>query len=240
MDRFLGRKEELALLEHTYCGSALRTCSIRGRRRIGKSRLIEEFCKTTGMSPTVKELAEHLNIKPSTVFSHLRALQKKSYLTRSSKARSISLNCGKRLKEKNFSHVCAIPLLDRNDSLKGFASDIRRVHAKEFFYDLSMLSPSVEGKEGELFAMYVKGNAMHGMGIHDGDIVIIRHSASGEVKEGDIVITVMDGVPVLRLCRRIDEERIELFPADPEFKALIGSRKEIPVKGIVIGVQRLF
>ena len=45
MDRFLGRKEELALLEHTYCGSALRTCSIRGRRRIGKSRLIEEFCK---------------------------------------------------------------------------------------------------------------------------------------------------------------------------------------------------
>lgn len=45
MDAFHGREEELRLMNRRYDGPALRTCAITGRRRIGKSRLIEEFCR---------------------------------------------------------------------------------------------------------------------------------------------------------------------------------------------------
>ena len=52
---------------------------------------IEEFLDREGMAPTVYEIADNFQIKTSTVFAHLRALQKKKQLSRSSKARSISL-----------------------------------------------------------------------------------------------------------------------------------------------------
>lgn len=41
---FIGRKAELEFLESILHGRALRTCAIFGRRRIGKSTLIEAFC----------------------------------------------------------------------------------------------------------------------------------------------------------------------------------------------------
>lgn len=42
---FVGRERELAELEDMYSESGVKACVIRGRRRVGKSRLIEEFCE---------------------------------------------------------------------------------------------------------------------------------------------------------------------------------------------------
>jgi len=52
---------------------------------------IAEFTRTQEIAPTVHELASHFGIKSSTMFIHLRTLQKKNCLTRNSKARSIKL-----------------------------------------------------------------------------------------------------------------------------------------------------
>ena len=52
---------------------------------------IDDFLDREGMAPTVYEIADHFGIKTSTVFAHLKALQRKNQLARSSKARSISL-----------------------------------------------------------------------------------------------------------------------------------------------------
>ena len=41
---------------------------------------INDFMEANVMAPTVYEIAEHFNIKTSTVFAHLRSLQKKNYL----------------------------------------------------------------------------------------------------------------------------------------------------------------
>ena len=54
---------------------------------------IEEFLDREGMAPTVYEIADHFGIKTSTVFAHLRALQRKKQLSRSSKARSRRTPC---------------------------------------------------------------------------------------------------------------------------------------------------
>jgi len=55
---------------------------------------IEKFTEQNGMPPTVYEIAEYFHLKNFTIFAHLRALQKKNCLTRTSKARSISLRTG--------------------------------------------------------------------------------------------------------------------------------------------------
>ncbi len=45
MDKFIGRKNELKLIQETYESSKFRCCAIIGRRRIGKTALIKEFIK---------------------------------------------------------------------------------------------------------------------------------------------------------------------------------------------------
>ena len=70
---------------------------------------IEEFSEKEGMAPTVYEIGEKFNIKTSTVFAHLKALQRKNQLTRSSKARSIALRNGRK-PVPHMSFLTAIPL----------------------------------------------------------------------------------------------------------------------------------
>ena len=45
MEHFIGRKDELKKLEEFYNGTKYKACSILGRRRIGKTTLIDEFVK---------------------------------------------------------------------------------------------------------------------------------------------------------------------------------------------------
>ena len=42
---FVGRKEELARLEKMYAGEKMEMVVVYGRRRVGKTTLISEFCK---------------------------------------------------------------------------------------------------------------------------------------------------------------------------------------------------
>ena len=74
---------------------------------------IEEFLDKEGMAPTVYEIADRFDIKTSTVFAHLRALQRKKQLSRTSKARSISIAGRKKTGLHLPRGLFAIPLLGR-------------------------------------------------------------------------------------------------------------------------------
>ena len=74
---------------------------------------IEEFLDKEGMAPTVYEIADQFDIKTSTVFAHLRALQRKKQLSRTSKARSISISGRKKTGIRLPRGLFAIPLLGR-------------------------------------------------------------------------------------------------------------------------------
>lgn len=76
---------------------------------------IAEFTKEQDISPTVHELASHFGIKSSTMFIHLRTLQRKNCLVRNSKARSIKLLSpdGKPDKpSRRSTNAVAIPLIE--------------------------------------------------------------------------------------------------------------------------------
>ena len=44
-DPFIGRKDDLAFLESLHAQDRFAACAITGRRRIGKTTLLEEFCR---------------------------------------------------------------------------------------------------------------------------------------------------------------------------------------------------
>ena len=175
---------------------------------------INEFMTTQEMAPTIYEIAEHFHIKTSTVFAHIRALQKKNYLTRSSKARSISLSHPK--KRSRFpAGVQSIPFHCIGEASAAEPGE------KTLVCDVTRLldSPAKEN----LYAVHVHGSDLNGSGIFDGDILIVKsnpETVSGE----DIVVAEENGREILKQAK----------------DAIInGTLSDAPnVKGVVVGLQR--
>ena len=175
---------------------------------------INEFMTTQEMAPTIYEIAEHFHIKTSTVFAHIRALQKKNYLTRSSKARSISLSHPK--KRTRFpAGVQSIPFHCIGEASAAEPGE------KTLVCDVTRLldSPAKEN----LYAVHVHGSDLNGSGIFDGDILIVKSNPS-TVSGEDIVVAEENGREILRQAK----------------DAIInGTLSDAPnVKGVVVGLQR--
>lgn len=177
---------------------------------------INEFMSTQEMAPTIYEIAEHFHIKTSTVFAHIRALQKKNYLTRSSKARSISLSHPK--KRSRFpAGVQSIPFHSIGEASAAEPGE------KTLVCDVTRLldSPAKE----DLYAVHVHGSDLNGSGIFDGDILIVKSNPSA-VSGEDIVVAEENGREILKQAK----------------DAIInGTPSDAPnVKGVVVGLQRRF
>ena len=175
---------------------------------------INEFMTTQEMAPTIYEIAEHFHIKTSTVFAHIRALQKKNYLTRSSKARSISLSHPK--KRSRFpAGVQSIPFHRIGEASAAEPGD------KTLVCDVTRLldSPAKE----DLYAVHVHGSDLNSSGIFDGDILIVK-SNPATVSGEDIVVAEENGREILKQAK----------------DAIVnGTLSDAPnVKGVVVGLQR--
>ena len=175
---------------------------------------INEFMTTQEMAPTIYEIAEHFHIKTSTVFAHIRALQKKNYLTRSSKARSISLSHPK--KRTRFpAGIQSIPFHTIGEATAAYPGD------KTLVCDVARLLDS-SAKE-DLYAVHVHGSDLSGNGIFDGDILIVKSNPE-TVGVEDIVVAEENGREILKQAK---EAIINGAPSDAPH-----------VKGVVVGLQR--
>lgn len=194
---------------------------------------IDSFMASNVMAPTVYEIAEHFKVKTSTVFAHIRALQKKNCLSRCSKARSIKLNKPAR-KSRQKGSFRAIPFVN---PLKNVADTSASLDPSHILYSDSLL-PDGKANQKSIFAMRVTGNSLSSKGLIDGDIVIIKKHAE-TIKPGDIVVLQENGATTLRACRQIDEMNIEFNAADSESTVSM-PKTQVPLHGVVIGLQRAF
>ena len=196
---------------------------------------IEEFLDREGMAPTVYEIADHFGIKTSTVFAHLRALQRKKQLSRSSKARSISLANRTHSRHKVPSGALLIPLLGRVNA--GAPSESIAFKEGEVCVS-SQLVPDVPPEN--LFALRVQGESMRDLGIFDGDIVIVAQTNS-KPRSGDIVVALLQGGEVtVKSYFPKTQGRIELRPAIPEYNVQIYSAEEVSIQGRVVELRRKY
>ncbi|MBE6368615.1 MAG: repressor LexA [Lentisphaerae bacterium] len=194
---------------------------------------IDDFLDKEGMAPTVYEIADHFQIKTSTVFAHLKALQRKDQLSRSSKARSITLR--KRSQPHRVTHmsfVMSIPLLGRINA--GVPADSPAQNCGEF--QLAGALADLAGKH-KLFALRVAGESMRDLGILDGDIVVVQSDA--EVKSGDVVVALVDNENTVKsYYPQVDTGKIELHPANKDFQVQVYDASAVTVQGRVIALHR--
>jgi DNA polymerase V len=84
------------------------------------------------------------------------------------------------------------------------------------------------------FFVRVQGDSMLGVGIHEGDILVVDRSL--EAREGSIVIAVLDGdLTVKRLRRRGNQ--VELVPENEKYPVIkVGPEQDFRIWGVVTTV----
>jgi len=191
---------------------------------------IEDFMEKEVMAPTVYEIADFFKIKTSTVFAHLRALQRKNQLNRSSKARSISLMKPRR-KSKHMSFVLSIPLLGRINA--GLPAESLEYKEGDIFVDTAIVGKKDADK---VFALRVQGESMRDIGIYQDDIVIVKQIE--EPKSGDIVVALVNDEVTVKTIYFHKGARIELRPSNSDFTPQFYPAAQVKIQGKVVGLQR--
>lgn len=192
---------------------------------------ISQFARQEGMAPTIYEISEHFDIKSATAFAHVRALQRKGFVNRSSKARSLSLVNSE--KPKHYSLTLSIPVLGHVSAGVPLLSE-EHVECK-VMVDPTTLPKGIGGHK--LFGLRIHGESMRDLGILDGDLVIAKQTDEASI--GDIVIAMIDGETTVKSLY-LTEGRWELRPANPNFRSRFYDLDQLTIQGIVIALQRTF
>jgi len=192
---------------------------------------IEEFSRTEGMAPTVNEIAEHFGIKPATAFTHLRALQRKGCVSRTSKARSLTLMRG--TSPKHLSMTLSIPILGRISAGQPLLAE---EHVEEIIQIDSTMLPN-SNSDQRLFGLRVNGESMIEAGIMDHDIIVARQQNTAV--PGEIVVALVDGEATVKSFY-LSETQVELRPANPNFQPQFYPLDAVLIQGVVAAMFRVY
>jgi repressor LexA len=89
------------------------------------------------------------------------------------------------------------------------------------------------------YALQVKGESMIGVGIMDGDIVIIE--ARDRADYGDIVVALIDEEEAtLKRFKRYADGRVELSPENPDMQPMVFAPERVRIQGILVGQLRSY
>jgi len=192
---------------------------------------VSDFTRREGMAPTIFEISERFDIKSATAFAHVRALQRKGYVNRSSKARSLTLAQSE--KPRHFSLTLSVPVLGR---ISAGAPLLSEEHIeRRILVDPKTLPSKIGGQK--LFALQVQGESMRDLGILDGDLIIAKQTEEAAI--GDIVVAMVDGETTVKSLY-LTNEQWELRPANPEYAPRFIPLDKLSVQGIVVALQRIY
>ena len=184
---------------------------------------LKRYVSRRGYPPTLREIAQNFRIKwTQGIEKHLRALQKKGYIKRSSGARSIEI--------MGFSQGRSIPVV-------GTIAGGKPILAEENIEKTFALSKDLlSGKDN--YFLKVQGDSMREAGILDGDYVLIRPQSMAE--KGEIVAASIGDEATVKYFFP-EKNRVVLKPANSDFKPLVlneGS-DDFKILGKVILVLRI-
>lgn len=186
-----------------------------GRPRVEKlttnQRRTFEIVKTliaeNGFPPTLKELANVLNVSAPSVHEQVLQLVEKGYLSREPrKSRSLRV-----LQEvEPVSEMVEIPIV-------GQVAAGHPIFAEEHRLGVVVVDRAVCG-QGKCFALRVQGESMIRAGIRPGDLIVVRQQVAAN--DGEIVVAALNGeVTVKRYHFRSGS--VKLLPENPKFKPIL-------------------
>ncbi len=94
------------------------------------------------------------------------------------------------------------------------------------------------GNQGHHYALEVKGDSMIDAGINDGDVVVIRKTATAET--GDIVVALVDGQEATLKRLRRKGNAIALEAANPAYETRVYRDDQVKVQGRLVGLIRTY
>jgi len=170
---------------------------------------IKKFFSENGRMPTIRELKQEnakLGLKFKSlrsVFLYLNALEEKGFIKRASKKRGIELkDCAK----KNFINVPVLGMANAGSPT---------FFAEENIEGYLKVSKALL-KNREVFAIRVFGDSMNlaeinGKKIEEDDLILVDNQVK-DFKNGDKVLTVIDGLATIKVFKKISKKMIGLFP----------------------------
>jgi repressor LexA len=187
---------------------------------------VKVFIRDHGMPPTVREIGTAFEIKSSSVFDLLQALERKGHIRRGELgARSLIVKGRSPRHECGCEEVRVIGRVRAGEPIEAIEDDCGTVAVKK---DL------LRGHEA--FALKVEGSSMVEAGILDGDYVIVRKQEIAD--DGDIVVALIDGEATLKRLHR-EENRVRLDPANDTMRPIYVDSGELRLQGKVVAVHRV-
>jgi len=185
---------------------------------------IVETQREQGVSPSVREICDHLGRDVKTVAEHLDRLEAKGAIARTrGETRSLRVLDP----ELNGEAGCV--------KLAGTIAAGQPIEAIEDDEVLDVL-PALGLDSGRpTYALRVRGDSMIDDGILDGDCVIVEKRSTA--RNGQTVVAILgDGEATLKKFYR-ERGRVRLQPANPSMKPIY--TKHVEIRGVVRGVLRV-
>ena len=193
-----------------------------------------------GYAPSVRDICDEVGLKsPSTVHFHLKNLAELGYIEKGNfKSRAIvptdrgALKAAPKSAEKavDFSAPDAPP---KQVPIVGNVAAGSPILAQECIEDY--LTFDTGGRDGEYFALRVRGESMLGVGILPNDLVVVHQQPTAH--NGEIVVALLEDEATVKTFSRKDGH-IWLLPANPDYQPIDGTGCSI--MGKVVAVVRQY
>ena len=187
---------------------------------------IANTVRNQGYPPSVREIGEAVGLKsPSTVHFHIKHLEELGYISKSGrKGRALTLT-------ERAAPAAAAPAPAQEAEMPsgrvpvlGDVAAGSPILAQECIDDY--ISFDTQGRDGEFFALRVRGESMLNAGILPGDLVVVHRQPTAQNGES-VVALLEDEATVKRLSRRGGEvwllpENENYSPIDGRYASILG------------------
>ncbi len=189
---------------------------------------IQIYINKTGFPPTRANICKELGFKsPNSAETHLRALEKKGFISiQSGASRGISIiNNQEHISNNNEYPV--IGLVAAGSPTLAEENIERTINCPNSFFESSFD-----------YFLKVKGLSMKDAGIMEDDLIAVKKTT--DVRNGDIVVARLDDEVTVKFFKRKSPKIIELEPANEEFENITINleRDELHIEGKSIGLLR--
>ena len=188
---------------------------------------IQIYLKKTGFPPTRADICKELGFKsPNSAETHLRALEKKGFISiESGASRGISLNN----QNNSFGgdEYPVIGLVAAGSPTLAEENIERTINCPKSFFE-----------SGFDYFLKVRGLSMKDAGIMEDDLIAVKKTT--DVKNGDIVIARLDDEVTVKFFNRKSPNIVELEPANEDFENIVINleSKQLHIEGKSVGLLR--
>lgn len=189
-----------------------------------------DYLKRNTYQPSIREIGKRFGIKSTkTVSEYLQSLADKGYIEReASRSRGVRI-VGLQLQN---SDSVAVPYYGR---IAAGQPALLQDHVDAEF----ALDPKLAGT-ADAFFLEVRGDSMEGMGILDGDLVLVEPAGQDAIRNGEIVAARLGGESTVKRYFERDG-KVVLEPANPGYAPmLVHEFEDFTVLGRVTGLFRRF